>query len=134
MWTGVRQCMAVHGACMHAWPERVDRMNAPCMPWHSLLGEVLQVALGHGDLSGDNNLGLVTANLDVVAQDASLAANLDLLGQELLKGSNLRMKGNVAQIQTAAAAKRGAARVRRAVQVHARKPMHPCTLHITTHG
>lgn len=102
------------------------------MPWHSLLREVLQVALGHGDLSSDNNLGLVTANLDVVAQDASLAANLDLLGQELLKGSNLRTKGNVAQFQTAAIAKRGAARVRRAVQVHAQTL--PCTLHITTHG
>lgn len=102
--------MAVYGACMHARPDCVDHecaLHAPCMPWHSLLGEVLQVALGHGDLSSDNNLGLVTANLNVVAQDASLAANLDLLGQELLKGSNLRTKGNVAQFQTAAGVRRG---------------------------
>lgn len=37
-----------------------------------LLGQVLQVALGHGNVGSDSHLGLVTLDLDVVTKSANL--------------------------------------------------------------
>ena len=37
-----------------------------------LLGEVLQVALGHGDIGSDGHLGLLALDLDVVTKLANL--------------------------------------------------------------
>ena len=37
-----------------------------------LLGQVLEVALGHGNVSSDGDLGLLTSDLDVVTQSTGL--------------------------------------------------------------
>ncbi len=49
-----------------------------------LLGEVLQVALGHLDLAGDGEDVVLLGEGNVLAQDADLAVDLDLVAEELL--------------------------------------------------
>merc|ERR1711924_226417 len=55
-----------------------DHMNivAELLLLQVLLGQVLQVALGERWLGGHHDLGLLTVDLDLVAEVASLAADL----------------------------------------------------------
>merc|ERR1719502_335471 len=54
-----------------------------------VLLEVLEVALGHLDLRGDHDAGLVLGDGDRVAQHAGLAVHLDAVLEELLEGADL---------------------------------------------
>ncbi|GMS97786.1 hypothetical protein PENTCL1PPCAC_19961, partial [Pristionchus entomophagus] len=51
-----------------------------------LLGEVLEVSLGEGNLGGENYAGLDDLNLDAADSElAGLASDLDLLAEEVLE-------------------------------------------------
>ncbi|GMT25226.1 hypothetical protein PFISCL1PPCAC_16523, partial [Pristionchus fissidentatus] len=51
-----------------------------------LLGEVLEVSLGEGDLRGEDNAGLVDLNLDAADGELTgLSSDLDLLAEEVLE-------------------------------------------------
>ena len=52
-----------------------------------LLGEVLQVSLGEGDVGGEGNLGLLPLHGELLAKVAGLAGNLDALLKVLLEVS-----------------------------------------------
>lgn len=55
-----------------------------------LLGQVLQVSLGEGELGGDADLGLVSGEGDLGAEVSGLAVHLDLVVQELLEAGNIK--------------------------------------------
>ena len=50
-----------------------------------LLGEVLQVSLGEGDVGGEGQLGLLSLHAELLAKVGSLASNLDALLKILLE-------------------------------------------------
>ena len=52
-----------------------------------LLGEVLQVSLGEGDVGGESNLGLLPLHGELLAEVAGLSSDLDALLEILLKVS-----------------------------------------------
>lgn len=71
---------------------RDDSPLAHQVTFEELLGEVLDVTLGHGLLGGDGELArLVARDLDVVAELASLALNLDVVYEVLLVGGSIEL-------------------------------------------
>lgn len=58
-----------------------------------LLGQVLDVTLGHGLLSGDRkSAGGLASDLDVLSELSSLALDLDVVHQELLVGGAVELR------------------------------------------
>lgn len=55
-----------------------------------LLGQVLQISLGEGQLSSDDDLGLVAGDSHLGAQLTGLAVDLDAVVQELLEGGRVQ--------------------------------------------
>jgi len=79
----VAQVVAVLGLGDHA------DVVAEQLLLEELLGQVLEVALGEGDLGGHGDHGVITLNGDVVAEDTGLAVDLDSVLQELLESGSV---------------------------------------------
>ena len=54
-----------------------------------LLGEVLEISLGEGDIGGEGNLGLLPLHGELLAEVAGLSSDLDALLEILLKVSTV---------------------------------------------